>query len=133
MSADPFQDFFQACQDLLSAQVEVPPEAALTVPPRREFGDLSSNVAFVLAKPLRRAPRQIAQELVAKIDPSTSPLVAKAEVQRLPLRIPPSHGRSGIAQAARNSRGPGSLAPPSTMRLTGRLFPMRHRTPSATS
>ena len=80
MSADPFQDFFQACQDLLSAQVEVPPEAALTVPPRREFGDLSSNVAFVLAKPLRRAPRQIAQELVAKIDPSTSPLVAKAEV-----------------------------------------------------
>ncbi len=36
-------------------------------PPRVELGDLAMNFAFALAKQLRRAPRQIAQEVVEKI------------------------------------------------------------------
>lgn len=39
------------------------------VPPRIEFGDLSSPLAFDLAKPLRKAPRVIAQEIVSQIGP----------------------------------------------------------------
>jgi arginyl-tRNA synthetase len=80
MTADPFRDFELACTRLISAHVEVPPDAAVSVPPRREFGDLSSNVAFLLAKPMRKAPRQIAQELQAAIDPSGEPLVDHLEV-----------------------------------------------------
>src|SRR5688500_3853607 len=37
-------------------------------PRNPEHGDLASNVALTLAKPLRRAPRQIAEELVGKLD-----------------------------------------------------------------
>ncbi|MGD8496235.1 MAG: arginine--tRNA ligase [Gemmatimonadales bacterium] len=37
-------------------------------PANPEHGDLASNAALVLAKPLRRAPRGIAEEIVAAID-----------------------------------------------------------------
>ena len=43
----------------IDVQVEVPRDAA--------NGDFSSNLAMVLAKPLRRAPRQIAQDIVARL------------------------------------------------------------------
>ncbi|MBI1748845.1 MAG: arginine--tRNA ligase [Acidobacteria bacterium] len=39
------------------------------VPPRIEFGDLSTPVAFDLAKPLRKAPRLIAEDIVNKLGP----------------------------------------------------------------
>ena len=32
----------------------------------KEYGDLASNVALVLAKPLKRNPREIAEEIKAK-------------------------------------------------------------------
>ncbi|AIF85051.1 arginyl-tRNA synthetase [Candidatus Nitrososphaera evergladensis SR1] len=35
-------------------------------PPRKEFGDLTCNVAFLLSKQLRMAPPKIAQELIEK-------------------------------------------------------------------
>ena len=41
----------------------------LETPPNRTFGDLGSPIAFELAKPLRKAPRAIAQELAAAIGP----------------------------------------------------------------
>src|SRR5262245_27771003 len=41
---------------------EIPP-FAIEVPPSRKLGDLAITVAFQLAKPLRKAPRAIAQEL----------------------------------------------------------------------
>lgn len=42
----------------------------VSVPEKPEFGDLSSTVAFVLKEKLKRAPRQIAEEIGAHIDTS---------------------------------------------------------------
>jgi arginyl-tRNA synthetase len=49
----------------------------LEYPPRVELGDLAMNFAFALAKQLRRAPRQIAQEVVEKVPPP--PGIARME------------------------------------------------------
>ena len=48
--------------------VDEPPEIVLERPRNPEHGDFASNVAMTLAKPLRRAPRQIAEELVQRLD-----------------------------------------------------------------
>lgn len=40
-----------------------PPEVPVDRPPHRELGDLSSRIAFVLAKELRQSPQAVAQEL----------------------------------------------------------------------
>jgi arginyl-tRNA synthetase len=48
--------------------VEAPVEVALERPRNPEHGDLASNVAMALARPLRRSPRQIADELVERLD-----------------------------------------------------------------
>ena len=52
-------------------------DIVMEVPPQRKFGDLASPVAFSLAKVLRRAPREIAGEIVAEL--SDLPHVAKME------------------------------------------------------
>jgi arginyl-tRNA synthetase len=41
----------------------------LSEPPQKEFGDLSCNVGFLLAKPLKRAPAKIAAELADALRP----------------------------------------------------------------
>lgn len=46
------------------------PAIAVTVPEKPEFGDLSSTLAFTLKGQLKRAPRDIAEELVAHLDKS---------------------------------------------------------------
>jgi arginyl-tRNA synthetase len=50
-------------------------------PPRKEFGDLTCNVAFPLSKQLKKAPAKIAQELIEHIRPLIKPgsLVLSAE------------------------------------------------------
>ena len=45
------------------------PAIALELPPKRAFGDVAVPVAFELAKRLKKAPRAIAQELVAALGP----------------------------------------------------------------
>ena len=45
------------------------PEIAVEMPPNRALGDLAVAVAFQLARPLRKAPRLIAQELAAALGP----------------------------------------------------------------
>jgi arginyl-tRNA synthetase len=47
---------------------EVPP-FAVEVPPNRALGDLAVAVAFQLARPLKKAPRAIAQEVAAALGP----------------------------------------------------------------
>ncbi len=42
-----------------------PPEFSLEVPRSSEHGDFACNVALLLAKPLRRSPRQVADQLVS--------------------------------------------------------------------
>jgi arginyl-tRNA synthetase len=46
-------------------------EVEFQTPNNPEHGDLATNVALQLAKPLRQAPRAIAEALVAKLDPSS--------------------------------------------------------------
>lgn len=50
-------------------------------PPRKEFGDLTCNVAFPLSKQLKKAPTKIAQDLIEYIRPLIKPgsLVLSAE------------------------------------------------------
>src|SRR5215470_16888123 len=54
------------------------PAFAVEVPPTRALGDLAVPVAFQLARPLRKAPRAIAQELAQAVGeiPGVSRIVA---------------------------------------------------------
>src|SRR5262252_7425447 len=44
------------------------PAFSVEVPPNRALGDLAVTVAFQLARTLRKAPRAIAQQLVAALE-----------------------------------------------------------------
>lgn len=55
------------------------PEAVLEVPRQPDHGDFACNVAMQLAKRLRRPPREIGEQLVARLG-SGDGLVARAEV-----------------------------------------------------
>jgi arginyl-tRNA synthetase len=44
-------------------------EMAIEMPPRRALGDLAVPIAFALARRLRKAPRAIAQEIAAALEP----------------------------------------------------------------
>lgn len=54
-----------AVKDVLTADVEN--NIALEVPKIRDFGDYSTNVAMLLARPMKKAPRDIAQLIAEKI------------------------------------------------------------------
>lgn len=51
----------------------------LTTPPRMELGDLATPLAIELAKPLRKAPRQIAEAIAADLE--LPPLVRSVRVE----------------------------------------------------
>ena len=58
------------------------PPIAFEAPRRPEFGDFATNVAFSLAKPLRRAPQAIAADLageIARLAPDVSKTFASIE------------------------------------------------------
>ncbi len=57
--------FREALRDFLRRRYDVVLAIATERPPRIEMGELASPVCFELAKRLRRAPRQIAQEVAA--------------------------------------------------------------------
>ncbi len=80
MSSDPKALVEKA---LRAALLKVAPEHAaapllLERPKQAEHGDLSSNVALQLAKPLRRSPRELAQAIVQSLPAGES--IEKAEV-----------------------------------------------------
>jgi len=62
--------FKQQLSDFLRAtyQLELP-KIVIEQPPKVEFGEYASPLAFELAKKLRKAPRKIAEEIVAGIGP----------------------------------------------------------------
>jgi arginyl-tRNA synthetase len=65
------QRMAEAVQRLYSIPATDPALAAIAVeiPPRRALGDLAMPLAFELARRLRKAPRAIAQEIVAALGP----------------------------------------------------------------
>src|SRR5688500_16393594 len=65
-----------------------------------EHGDWATNVAMTLAKPLRKAPRQIAEELVGRIDPAGAG-IRSAEVAGpgfINFRLSTDYLREGLAR-----------------------------------
>lgn len=55
------------------------PEKAVIEPPKdKQFGDMSANVAMMLARQAKKAPRQIAEEIAAAV--SNDELVAKVDI-----------------------------------------------------
>jgi len=73
--------FRSAVRKLLAeaASEAPPPEFSLEVPRNAEHGDFACNAALLLAKPLRRSPRQVAERLVALLGVGEG-VIARAEV-----------------------------------------------------
>lgn len=75
-----FQKFKQECTQALEGacgcKVE---EHALSQPPQQEFGDLSSNVAFELAKKEGKSPVELAVSIAKKISLPKDSLISKVE------------------------------------------------------
>ena len=72
---DELREYFRAA--VREATGADPGEFQFEYPPRIELGDLAMNFPFALAKELRRAPRQIAAEVVERVPPP--PGVARLE------------------------------------------------------
>lgn len=76
------------------------PSVALERPRNPEHGDWATNVALTLSKALRRSPRQIADDLVARIDPAAAGISA-AEVAGpgfINFRLSTAYVRDGLAR-----------------------------------
>jgi arginyl-tRNA synthetase len=89
--------------------VEAPGEIALERPRNPEHGDLATNVAMTLAKPLKRAPRQIAEEIVERLDAQAAG-VAGAEVAGagfINFRLASDYLRTGLARILAEDTGYG--------------------------
>ncbi len=73
------KDALQQCYDAGSlSSGEMPLEIQLEVPKNPEHGDFASNLAMTMAKAERKAPRQIAEALVAALQ--NNPLCDKIEI-----------------------------------------------------
>jgi arginyl-tRNA synthetase len=68
----------QALRDVVDSDVELP-QIALETPRNPDHGDFACNAAMLLAKPLREAPRGIAERIVAAL-PIGSGLISRAEI-----------------------------------------------------
>jgi arginyl-tRNA synthetase len=71
--------FDQEILSFLASQAIDTTTVRLDTPADRQFGERATNVAFLLAKERRQAPRQIAQEVAAGFDPGEYRLIAAVE------------------------------------------------------
>jgi len=69
----------QALAEAVSDKIRLDRPAELEIPRNAGFGDLSSNVAMHLAKPLKNAPRKIADDIVSRLQ-LDSKLISKVEI-----------------------------------------------------
>ena len=65
---------------LTEAGIEPPAEIHLERPARKEHGDWSSNVAMATAKPAGRVPRELAGDLVERLNAAPPSHVERAEI-----------------------------------------------------
>ena len=91
------------------------PVVAFEAPRRAEFGDLATNVAFGLAKAARKAPQQIATEIVerALADEAVRATVAEATPVGgfINLRLVPAFWQRVVAEVVRSGEDYGKGAP----------------------
>lgn len=83
--------------------VQEPVAVTLERPRNPEHGDWATNVALTLAKPLRKAPRQIADELAERIDRAAAG-IRSAEVAGpgfINFRLSTDYLRDGLARIVR--------------------------------
>jgi arginyl-tRNA synthetase len=99
--------FADAAAAVVAAKYECePPQLTFELPRRAEFGDFATNVAFSLAKTLRRAPHELAAELAAEI-PRHAPQLQKtfshveAVAGFINLRLSPAIWQRAIARILR--------------------------------
>ncbi len=99
---------------LQAAGIDVAPgEVALERPQRPEHGDLSSNIALVVAARAGRAPRAIAEDLAGRLGAFDLPHVEAAEVAGpgfVNLRVRPSYFHEALAAVL--AAGPENYARP---------------------
>jgi arginyl-tRNA synthetase len=81
-----------------------PPPITLDRPKQASHGDLACSIALQLAKPLGRAPREVAQALVQALtqDPLAAPLVAGADVAGpgfINLQVTPAVRTAAVTRA----------------------------------
>ena len=87
VSTNPFAELRKECRRLLrDAIIKIHPEIGefkiyLTIPPSRDFGELSSSIPFELARKLKVSPLEIAENIVEAIDPSPSELVKDVKAE----------------------------------------------------
>ncbi len=79
-----FRILMEQVRGLVAAAVEKAGYPAVdfdvSEPPRKEFGDLTCNVAFQLSKHAKKAPQKIAGELIERISPQPDSFVLSAEL-----------------------------------------------------
>ncbi|MGE4293484.1 MAG: arginine--tRNA ligase [Desulfovibrio sp.] len=57
-----------------------PEKATIDPPKERKFGDLAANVAMMLARDAKMAPRKVAEEIVDAVDAAKDPAIEKVEI-----------------------------------------------------
>src|SRR5690606_11946524 len=85
--------------------VEGTEEIVLERPRNPAHGDLASNIAMTLARPLRRSPRQIAEELTSRLDLARAG-VASVEIAGpgfINFRLTEDYVREGLAEIVRRA------------------------------
>ncbi len=103
-----------AAATVAGADVELP-DFALDPPRSPEHGDFAANVAMMLAKPLRRKPREIAEAIATALGDAGG-LLAAVEVAGpgfLNLRISDAEWRSGLSEILAAGERYGAVPQPS--------------------
>ncbi|NCO34024.1 MAG: arginine--tRNA ligase [Armatimonadetes bacterium CG2_30_59_28] len=59
---------------------DIPADIHLETPPRKDYGDFSTNTAMVLASQLKKPPREVAGELLAKMQGSPPGFIERIEI-----------------------------------------------------
>ncbi|HEX2209647.1 MAG TPA: arginine--tRNA ligase [Longimicrobium sp.] len=101
MAVDKLQAEIQRALREMGVQDDV--AVALERPRNPEHGDWATNVAMTLARPLRKAPRQIADELVGRIDAAAAGILS-AEVAGpgfINFRLSTDYLREGLVRIVR--------------------------------
>jgi arginyl-tRNA synthetase len=102
-----------AARDILGG--EAPPPVALEAPRNPEHGDFSSNLALVLAKRARRAPQQLATEIVAKVGADAGVRAIVSEVSAvggfINIRMSPVYWQRAVHEILERGEDYGRGAP----------------------
>ncbi len=79
MSQDPLALLESECRNFLVDQSIDPSVIEFMLPTRKEFGELATNVAFKLAKTMRRSPQVIADEIAGHFTPGRYKLIESVQ------------------------------------------------------